>query len=76
MATDEVVTTYDVNCVVADIVLPGNGWMYVVPANVYYATLRSIELATRTEFAAANSAFRGNAKLRLDPSGDFIYEYI
>lgn len=68
-----VVQTYTVTTEAADIVLPSNGWVYVMPVRDQWERLRCVELATGYEADHKGFSIRADSRMKLHPSGDYIY---
>ncbi len=64
---------YSVTCNVFDIVLPSNGWVYSMPQIDSIEEFRCTELATGNEILQLGGLSRERTRLKLHPSGDFIY---
>jgi exosome complex RNA-binding protein Rrp4 len=68
----EVVKTLDVTADVFDVVLAGNGWVYVSPRQDQWETLRAIEIATNREIQGEGLIHAGSV-YKLHPDGQSLY---
>jgi hypothetical protein len=68
-----VVRVYAVTTDALDVVLPGNGWVYVFPRRDQWESIRSIKLETGVETTSGGWSIYAGTVARLHPSGDFMY---
>jgi hypothetical protein len=66
------VKTLDVTAISADIVLAGNGKVYVSPVRDQWTALRTIDIATNTEVLGSGT-IRAGTRYKLHASGDYLY---
>jgi hypothetical protein len=71
LTTRTVARVYSVSTDAIDIVLPGNGWVYVFPRTDQWTNIRSIELSSGAE--SLSGIMRAGTLARLHPSGKYIY---
>jgi hypothetical protein len=71
LATRTVTRVYPVTTDAIDIVLPGNGWVYVFPRTDQWTSIRSIRLSDGAE--SLSGTMRAGTLARLHPSGRYIY---
>ncbi len=64
---------YPVTCDVFDIVLPSSGWVYAMPRVDQWEQVRCIPLSTGIETLSTGGVIRAGTKMKLHPSGDYIY---
>lgn len=67
------VKTLDLTAASADIVLAGNGKVYVSPVRDQWAQLRAIDIATNTEVLSTGMSIRAGTVYKLHPDGLSIY---
>lgn len=72
LGTGAVERTYPVTTNPIDVVLAGNGWVYVFPVADQWVNIHSINLATGVE-STNSGTIRAGTLVRLHPSGDYIY---
>lgn len=72
LGTRTVERTYPVTTNPIDVVLAGNGWVYVFPVADQWVSIHSINLATGVE-STNSGIIRAGTLVRLHPSGDYIY---
>ena len=71
LTTGTVTRVYPVTTDAIDIVLPGNGWVYVFPRTDQWTSIRSIRLSDGAE--SLSGTMRAGTLARLHPSGKYIY---
>jgi len=71
--TMEVIDNYAVTTNPFDIVLAPNNWVYVIPAQGQWVRIKCINLSTGVETDHTGSSVRHQTKIKLHPSGDYIY---
>jgi len=71
LTTATVTRVYPVTTDAIDIVLPGNGWVYVFPRTDQWTSIRSIRLSDGAE--SLSGTMRAGTLARLHPSGKYIY---
>ena len=71
LTTRTVARVYPVTTDAIDIVLPGNGWVYVFPRTDQWTSIRSIQLSNGAE--SLSGTMRAGTLARLHPSGKYIY---
>lgn len=71
LATRTVSRVYPVTTDAIDIVLPGNGWVYVFPRTDQWTSIRSIQLSNGAE--SLSGTMRAGTLARLHPSGRYVY---
>lgn len=71
LTTRTVTRVYPVTTDAIDIVLPGNGWVYVFPRTDQWTSIRSIQLSNGAE--SLSGTMRAGTLARLHPSGSYIY---
>jgi hypothetical protein len=71
LSTRTVTRVYGVTTDAIDIVLPGNGWVYVFPRTDQWTSIRSIQLSNGAE--SLSGTMRAGTLARLHPSGSYIY---
>jgi hypothetical protein len=62
-----------VSVIAGDVVMGGNGYAYVFPANVQWTNIRSVRLATGAVTVQTGSSIYGGTVAKLHPSGSYIY---
>ncbi|MBE0638260.1 MAG: BACON domain-containing protein [Bacteroidales bacterium] len=71
--TMQIENIYNVSADALDIVLAGNGWVYVFPAQNQWEDIRCIELSTGQETLSTGYSIYAGTKAKLHPSGNYIY---
>ena len=71
LTTATVTRVYPVTTDAIDIILPGNGWVYVFPRTDQWTSIRSIRLSDGAE--SLSGTMRAGTLARLHPSGRYIY---
>jgi serine/threonine protein kinase len=69
----QVVKVLDVTTKVFDIVLAGNGWVYVSPKQDQWETLRAVEIATNNEVKTSGRSIYAGSVYKLHPDGQSLY---
>jgi hypothetical protein len=72
LGTRAVERTYPVTTHAIDVVLGGNGWVYVFPIADQWVSIHSINLATGVE-STNSGTIRAGTLVKIHPSGDYIY---
>ncbi len=67
------VKTLNVTATAADVVLAGNGKVYVSPASDQWVQLRAIDIATNTEVLHTGYSIRAGTVYKLHPDGRSLY---
>jgi chitinase len=73
LAGASVVAVHPVTTDAIDVVLAGNGYVYVFPRTDQWESIRAIELATGTETDSGGWSIYAGTVARLHPSGDHMY---
>ena len=75
LLTKEVILTNDITCMANDIVLSDQEWAYITPKNVQWDRIHCLDLSTpnSTEVLSTGGSVYGNSKIKLHPSGDYLY---
>ena len=75
LLTKEVILTNDITCEAYDIVLSNQGWAYVTPKNAQWDRIHCLNLLepNSIEELAAGGSVYGKSKIKLHPSGDYVY---
>lgn len=68
-----IINTFTVPANVGDVVLAGNGFAYAFPQTGQWVRIECLELATGTVTQHVGNSVRQGTRVRLHPSGDWIY---
>ena len=73
LSTMQIAKTYAVTTDALDIILAPNNWVYVSPKGSSWDRIRCIDLTTGNEIESTGNLIHGGTKIKLHPSGDYIY---
>ncbi len=73
LSTMQLIDIFDVSTDVFDIILAPNDWVYAFPKVDQWETIRCIDLSTKQETLHTGNSIRAGTRVKLHPSGDFIY---
>lgn len=69
----EVEKVFPVSINIFDIIIASNGWVYATPVTGEWTDFSNIELSTGIETKSSAMLLRSGTKIKLHPSGNFIY---